>query len=82
MNSMAVANIHSPRELPDVGRLIPSSLEALFSWDWAFITISSLMEHVNTCTLCHPDNYRARVEQDGTGGANSRPNAIHSENYE
>lgn len=33
MNITAVANIHSPKELPDVGKLIPSSFEALFSSD-------------------------------------------------
>lgn len=33
MNITAVANIHSPKELPDVGKLIPISLEALFSSD-------------------------------------------------
>jgi hypothetical protein len=32
MNITAVANIHRPKELPDVGRLTPS-LEALFSSD-------------------------------------------------
>lgn len=33
MNITAVVNIHSPKELPDVGRLTPNSLEALFSSD-------------------------------------------------
>lgn len=43
MNITAVADIHSPKELPDVGRLIPSSLEALFSSDCAFTTMPTLL---------------------------------------
>lgn len=48
MKMTAVANIHSPKELPDVGKLMPISLEALFSSDLAF-TIMPSLTRFSTC---------------------------------
>lgn len=48
MNMTAVANIHSPKELLDVGRLMLINLEALFSSDLAF-TIMPSLTRLSTC---------------------------------